>query len=111
MNCMKCGRETLEEQVFCPECLEEMKKYPVSPTTTVRLPRRTDPQPSKKAARRKLPPEEEQIRQLKKRIRVLTWLLAVALALVLALSVPAVTHLLEDDTAFMPGQNYSSALD
>ena len=26
MNCMKCGRETAEDQVFCAGCLEEMER-------------------------------------------------------------------------------------
>ena len=29
MNCMKCGRETENEAVFCPDCLQIMEKYPV----------------------------------------------------------------------------------
>ena len=35
MSCMKCGKEVSEDQVFCPECLAEMERYPVKPGTPV----------------------------------------------------------------------------
>ena len=31
MNCLKCGREIEEGQVFCNDCLVQMAKYPVKP--------------------------------------------------------------------------------
>ena len=34
MNCMKCGRETQNEQVFCQDCLQEMEKYIVGKPQT-----------------------------------------------------------------------------
>ena len=111
MKCMRCSKDTKDSQVFCPECLAVMEQYPVNPNVTVRLPRRSDPQFARKPVRRKLPTEEEQIRSLKKRIRVLSWLLAIALAAVIALSIPTVYHLIEDTATFLPGQNYSSASD
>ena len=40
MSCMKCGKEVSEDQVFCPECLAEMDRYPVKPGTPVLLPHR-----------------------------------------------------------------------
>ena len=42
MNCLKCGRETQEDNVFCQACLLEMQKYPVHADTVVLLPRRKD---------------------------------------------------------------------
>ena len=41
MSCMKCGKEVSEDQVFCPECLAEMERYPVKPGTPVLLPHRS----------------------------------------------------------------------
>lgn len=108
MNCMRCGREIQEGQVFCPECLAEMEKYPVKPDTPVRLPRRPDPS-LRRPVRKKGTPEEEQIRILKKRVRFLLWLLAIAVIIIICLTIPAVRHLLEDSIALLPGQNYSSA--
>lgn len=111
MNCMRCGRKTEGEQVFCPECLAVMKTSPVSPNATVRLPRRQEAQTARKVPRRKTVSEEEQIRSLRKRVMLLTCLLAVALVVIILLSVPTITHLLEDHMALLPGQNYSSAAD
>ena len=108
MNCMRCGREILDEQVFCPECLEEMKKCPVRSDTPVRIPRRPDPV-AHRTVRKKAPPEEEQIRSLKKRVRILSWLLALAVVAIICLTIPAVQQLVEESIQFLPGQNYSSA--
>ena len=108
MNCMRCGREVEEDQVFCPECLAEMEKCPVKPDTPVRILRRPDPI-SRRQVRKKGLSEEEQIRSLKKRVRVLALLLAIAVSLIFLLAVPAVEHILESDISLLPGQNYSSA--
>jgi hypothetical protein len=88
-----------------------MEKYPVNPNVTVRLPRRPDPATVRKSVRRKSVSEEEQIRSLKKWMRILIWILAGALAIIIALSIPAVNYLLEDSQSLRPGQNYSSAVD
>ena len=37
MQCMKCGMEVPEGQVFCNGCLEVMDKYPVKPGTPVHI--------------------------------------------------------------------------
>ena len=110
MNCMRCGREIQEGQVFCPDCLTEMEKCPVKPDTPVRIPRRPDPA-LRRAVRKKGSPEEEQIRSLKNRVRVLSWLLAAAIVVIIFLTIPAVRNLVEDSIKLLPGQNYSSAVD
>ena len=87
MNCMKCGREIPQGQVFCDGCLEVMKKYPIKPDTAVQLPRRNLQSAVKKqpARRRPLSPEEQipplkrSIRRLKIAVAVLVLLLATAL--------------------------------
>lgn len=106
MNCMKCGVEIEAGQVFCQDCLAEMANYPVKPGTAVQLPRTQEGLPSKKPVHRRAPSAEEQVKSLKKLLRVLTvgWL--ITLALLAALVYPAIAHLMEDD--FLPGQNYSS---
>ncbi len=85
MNCIKCGREIPADQVFCPECLEDMAKHPVKPGTAVRIPPppETLPQPRRSAAPRKIRKPEEQIRSLKKTIG---WLITLIVILVLALA-------------------------
>ena len=107
MNCMRCSRDIQDGQVFCPDCLAEMEKYPVKPDTPVRLPRRPDP-PVRRTVRKKGPSEEEQIRILKKRVRVLCLLLAIATAVIILLSIPVIDHLTEESISLLPGQNYTS---
>ena len=71
MNCIKCGVNVPDNQVFCEECLAEMEKYPVKPDITVTLPQRKEIAVSKKKSRRQrtIPPEE-QLRRLKSRLRL-----------------------------------------
>ena len=109
MNCMRCGREIRDGQVFCPECLAEMEKCPVRSDAPVRLPRRPDPD-LRRTVRKKGPSEEEQIRILKKRVRILAWLLAAAIVVIILLSIPAVRNLVENSISRLPGQNYSPAV-
>lgn len=108
MNCMRCGREIRDGQVFCPECLAEMEKCPVKPDAPVRLPRRPDAD-LRRPVRKKGPSEEEQIRILKKRVRILGLLLAAALVVIILLSIPTIRNLVEDNINILPGQNYSPA--
>ena len=80
MQCMKCGVEIPEGQVFCEKCLEIMDRYPVKPGTPVQiLPRNSKDKSSK---RRELSPEEllSKQRSINRRQRLLIWLLVVALA-------------------------------
>ena len=108
LNCLRCGREIDEGQVFCNDCLVKMAKYPVKPGAAVLLPSRGGDAASKKvhSRRRGKAAPEEQLKALKKRIRLLSFLLVVCLALILVLSVITFRCLKEDD--FLPGQNYSA---
>ena len=106
MNCMKCGRETTSEQVFCEECLLDMEKHPVKPGTVVVLPKRRDYTAVKKPPKKRTVPLEDQIRLLKKRIRILSFTLLLVLAGLIAMIYPTVQYLKEDH--FKIGQNYNS---
>lgn len=80
MNCMKCGAELKEDQVFCDECLANMARYPVRPNVVVQLP----PQQPVAAAKKKRSVKKERkpedvTRHLRSVIRWLCLLLAVAL--------------------------------
>lgn len=81
-NCIKCGKELSTTKVFCQECLESMEKYPVATGTPIVLHPRSAA--AQKAPVKKKPSAEEQLPKLKKKIRVLSALLAVLL-LVLAI--------------------------
>lgn len=109
MNCMKCGREIEEGQVFCPDCLEEMEKHPVKPGTAVLLPRPRPVSPVKKAyAKWRQPPApEEMVVRLKKRLRILLLVWLLTLVLLAMFAYPTVRDFLEQET-LLPGQNYTT---
>ena len=104
MYCLRCGKETLEEQAFCLECQKEMAKYPVDPGAVVQLPKRKQVS-AKKPAKRRLTPEE-QVRLLRKRVRMYACLFVAALVVVVSLSVPLILELRKDRERI--GQNYST---
>lgn len=108
MKCMKCGRETGQDQLFCDSCSAEMKKYPVSPDTVVQLPNSKLRQPVKKSAARRRPASDpEQLRQLTHRVHLLRVALGVALALLIVLSCVSI-RLAAKSRRPLPGQNYST---
>ena len=109
MSCMKCGRDIAEGQVFCPECLAEMEKYPVKPETAIFLPQRKAVSPVKKAYAkfRQGPTPEEQIRSLRLWLRSLFLLLVVTLILLGLLAYPMIKELVERER-LLPGQNYTA---
>ena len=105
MYCLKCGRETEDEQAFCLDCQKEMVRYPVDPNAVVMIPVRRQA-PLKKPVKRKTPPED-QIRELKRRARLYACLFAVALVAAICLSIPFIRDFGKDK--FQIGQNYSTA--
>lgn len=108
LNCLKCGREIEEGQVFCNDCLVQMAKYPVKPGTAVQLPSRGSAAVSKKvhSRRRTKAVPEEQLKALKKRIRILSALLSVCVVLLIVLSVVTLRYM--SANRLLPGQNYSA---
>ena len=107
MNCMKCGRETEDEQVFCQDCQVEMQKHPISTTVAIHLPsRNTEPD--------KLPDYDDEesdaavISQLKGIIRWLTATVAV-LSILLCLVALMLIHLSNTPVPESTiGKNYST---
>ena len=86
MNCMKCGRDLKDQQVFCNRCLTEMERYPVKPNVVVQLPVQHAAPAVKKPPRKPEVKPEETIRRLRSLVRWLVVFSAVLLIL-LALAV------------------------
>ena len=110
MNCMKCGRETEEEQVFCRTCLDDMEAHPVKPGTVVLIPSRAEEEESRKNQHRKktLPTPSEQIRRLKRKL-LWTRIALASLLLLCGLLCFAVGRVaIEWDAGRIMGQNYST---
>lgn len=107
MNCMKCGREIEEGQVFCIDCLKDMANYPVRPGTAVHLPKRPAYSPMRRTMpKRKVRSQEEIIRRLRLRNRWLSLALTVAILLAILLAFPAVQFFLSVEHYDL-GQNYT----
>ena len=107
MQCMKCGREIPAGDVFCQECLEDMRKYPIKPGTVVQIPK----QPARKTLdRRSIMTPEKKVEQLSRRVRILSWLLVLMTALAICLGALTLSMIREDNPGFAIGQNYSSGL-
>lgn len=111
MNCLKCGTEICDPQVFCEDCLAVMAQFPVKPGTRIQLPNRPAPEVQKKAApRRRVLSDEERIARMRKTIQWMSMALAVAI-LALALSVALLTSTLDrSDPDRDIGQNYNTVL-
>ena len=105
MNCMKCGRETENEQVFCQGCLQIMEKYPVRPGTVVLLPRRRE-STIKKTVKRHVIPAEEQIKILKKQKMILWFVLVFCIAMIVMMINPTLHYALDKHVEI--GQNYTA---
>lgn len=92
MYCLKCGRETGSEKIFCAGCLEIMGKNPVKAGTRVILPNRDSQAAIPKKRSRKTVSPEEQLPQLKKQVRKLCFFVVILSLLVIFL---AYLHFLE----------------
>ena len=109
MQCMKCGQDVENGNVFCPVCLGDMKKYPVRPGTVVQLPKHQEAPPRRPLPKRKQPPPlEEQIKVLRKWVRVLAAALTVTLLLLIGTGYLLFRSHTEEEE-LLPGQNYSAA--
>lgn len=108
MNCMKCGREIESGQVFCSHCLELMAQHPVKPDAVIKLPQRREVPVRKNTPRKKLRTPEEQIVQLKRRNRLLTFILCLLLATSLLFLSLCVDYIRQLDVQKLLGQNYST---
>lgn len=105
MQCMKCGREIHAGDVFCQECLTDMEKYPVKPGTVVTIPRQ--PVYKKQADRRNVATPEQKVKVLTKRVRILSFLLILCIALLIAVGGLLISMVLESEDEPTIGQNYT----
>ena len=106
MNCMKCGRETQDEKVFCEDCLLEMEKYPVRAGSVVPVFRQYEIPVLKKAPKRHIPTVEEQNKLLRTLLVRALVLLAVCILAIVLMIRPTMHYVLDEHVPI--GQNYSS---
>ena len=108
MNCIKCGREISENEVFCPKCLELMEQCPVKPDIVVQLPVRQMDPVKRPVSRKKLRTPEEQILRLKRRNRFLAATVCLLLAACIFLTFLSIDYFRQLDVQRFLGQNYST---
>ena len=109
MQCLRCGRETENEQVFCFLCESVMVKHPVKPNTVVTIPERTAL--NRPAAVRKPGRQEEDTTQLRRTILQLRlWVCMLMAALMLCVGVLTWQELSRAREPVI-GENYSSIID
>ena len=108
MNCVKCGREISEDQVFCEICLTEMENYPVKPGTAVHIPPRSPEEelPKKTVKRKHAPTMEEMLIRTKTKLRRTRIFAALLLLLCGGLGFLMAQAVLELDFQRLLGQNY-----
>ena len=110
MHCLKCGKETAQQQVFCGECLDIMQQYPVKPGTAVQLPQRDHPTQEKKpSVRHQEPSLAEQVDRLRLVLRWLTATIAVLSVLLLLTGAMLIHTLTKQDTPSAIGRNYTTS--
>ena len=115
MHCLRCGRETENQQVFCKACLEYMSLHPVKSDTPIYIPSRKEKETPRRQHHwhRKERTAEEMVVILRKRVKFLA---AVSLILFMMLSA-AVTGvwLAKKQGADIPipniGQNFVTSSD
>lgn len=109
MNCMKCGTQIPEDQVFCQHCLSVMEEYPIRRNIHVHLPKRDDAELApKRPAKKKRPlSSEEQLSKLRLKVLRLR-LLATILAFLFCVSSAFLgLKLYEDYIVSQTGRNYT----
>ena len=90
MHCVKCGRDVQDSAVFCNDCLEDGKKYPIKPGTAIHLPHRPTLMDKHTPRRKREPTTEEQnvlLRIRVRRLRNTVLLLSLCLCLTVALTI------------------------
>ena len=109
MNCMKCGVEIPENQVFCDHCLSVMKDYPIKPDAHIHLPKRESPaeSPKRPARKKRNLTHEEQLSALRLKVLRLQLTAAILAFLLCIASAFLGLKLFEDLTKPDTGRNYT----
>lgn len=84
MYCLRCGKETEGEKVFCESCLESMENYPVKPGQPIVLPTPPAPQPAKKGRKNKPTNTDELLDSLRRQLKITGRLFMITAFLLLA---------------------------
>lgn len=107
-QCLKCGKKTEGNSVFCGECLTVMERYPVKPGTVVHLPHRNVPTEQRSKEDYDAPTPAEQITHYRGIIRWLTAVVA-GLSILLVITAVLLIHTLDQEQPLpIIGRNYTT---
>lgn len=109
MGCLKCGKENKRDQVFCPECLQIMERYPIKPGTAIHLPHRQTGPVEKKSEPIQSISDSERIVQLRRIIRWLCATISVVTLLLCLLAALLLHNLTAQSGRPTIGRNYTTA--
>lgn len=111
MRCLRCGKESQNEQVFCSNCLTVMEQRPIKPGTSAQIPERPVYTPERRTAQHYTASPAEQIKQLRETLRWMA-ITIVALSVILMLTagmlIYTLTHSTNQPEAGNLGRNYTS---
>ncbi len=108
MYCMKCGKETEQNHVFCDACLSSMSRRPVKGDVVVQLPVRTPAPARKPAPRKRQRTAEEQMHRLQSAVKWMSLALT-CMVLALVLTVSFLVHTASQQHAGQEiGKNYNT---
>lgn len=111
VNCMKCGRETKEDAVFCEECLEHMERYPVPDHTLVYVPSEKDRAAAKKhTTTHTVVSAEDQVKRFKREADWLRLMVILFALLSMFLGIVSMETLNELKLTGLIGKNYTSVV-
>lgn len=109
VNCMKCGRETKEDAVFCEDCLDHMDRHPVPPNTLVYVPSEKDRAAVKKhVVVHPVSTAEDQVKRLNRKVHTLSLLLALAVGVAIFFGLLSADALYELSVSDFMGKNYTT---
>ena len=109
MQCLRCGRETDGDHVFCFLCESIMVKQPVKPNTVVTIPERSvryRTNPNRKPQK----PEDDTEQLHRTILQLRLWVCMLMAALMLCVGVLTWQELAREDEPAI-GQNYTSIID
>ena len=104
MNCLRCGNEIPEGQLFCEGCREFMEKDPVPADAVVVIPKREQDRRVNRKGSLSTDEKLELSQRKVKRLRALT----ILLLLLLVFSIGSNAYLLGKNRKPAVGQNYST---
>lgn len=104
MYCLKCGCETTGSNIFCDDCLAEMKECPVKGDVAIHIPDHPMPDQEKKAKKQRS--ADSLVKTQKNLIRILFVTLILLLAIVCVLSYFLMQELQTPSIAPELGNNY-----